>query len=155
MKNLRFTSTLLLFLIGLFSFQNQLHAQDFESVKKAIQAHTDKEQKAFIEGDCETVLDLMTDDIGFYANGRKAPSKKMIGMFCEKIPRPFGTLNNDHMEIIPLTNESGYTLRTMDYYKNDRTKVEETVTKVWIKTTDGWKIKHLHSTVKEIPRTKD
>ena len=45
------------------------------------------EQERFISGDCEGLLDLLAEDISFYANGRKLP-KMAVGQMCARIPRP-------------------------------------------------------------------
>lgn len=93
----------------------------------------------------------MDENITFYANGRHAPSKEMISMLCQKIPRPFNELGSENLEVYPLTANSGYVVRKLEYDKNDRIKVKEVVTKIWKKSNDQWKIVHLHSTVKEVP----
>lgn len=55
------------------------------------------------------------------------------------------------MEIYPLSDDSGYTVRTFEYPKDEKTKTLEYVSKIWRKTKEKWKISLLHSTAKEIP----
>jgi hypothetical protein len=57
----------------------------------------------------------------------------------------------DTMEIYPLSDDSGYTVRTWEYPKDEKTKTFEYVSKIWSKTEGKWKISLLHSTAKEIP----
>ena len=117
------------------------------SVKTEIELAVAKEQNAFKNGDCDTVLSMMDDDITFLANGNKVPSKQVIGTFCNSMPRPFKTPLSDNIEVFPLTNTSAYTIRTLEFSKDDTTNIQELVTK----KTDGiWRITHLHSTAKEM-----
>lgn len=134
---------------------NHINAQlDIETVTSEIGAAVQKEQNAFKTGDCEVVLEMMEDSITFLANGRKAPSKYIIGKFCKSVPRPFKTPSIDKLDIYPLTNESAYTIKTLEYPKDEKIKIQEYVTKVWKKTNGKWRISHLHSTVKEVPVAK-
>ena len=123
---------------------------DSESVKKGIEEASLLEQNAFKTGDCEQVLALMADDITFLANGRRVPSKQVIGKFCNSIPRPFKTPTVYKLDIYPLTETTGYTIRTLEYPKTESIKMSEFVTKIWEKTDGEWKMTHLHSTVKEV-----
>ncbi|WP_299211608.1 nuclear transport factor 2 family protein [uncultured Aquimarina sp.] len=127
---------------------------DYDTVKLEMTAAIKAEQNAFKAGDCDKVLEAMEENITFLANGRKAPSKMMIGKFCNSIPRPFKTPTIDKLEIYPLTSDTGYVVRTLEFPKNEKTKTLEYVTKIWKKTDGKWRISHLHSTVKDIPISK-
>ncbi|WGK65422.1 nuclear transport factor 2 family protein [Croceiramulus getboli] len=127
---------------------------DKDKVKMEIEQSALLEQDAFKNGRCEEVLNLMSDDITFLANGRKVPSKMVVGKFCNSIPRPFKTATLDQLEIIPLSETSGYVIRTLEYPKDEETNTTEYVTKIWKKMDGEWKITHLHSTVKEVPVAK-
>ena len=150
MKNRIIQSILLLTI--LFHSTN-LFSQNFEAnkVKLEIQEAALSEQNAFKNGDCEIVLNHMAEDITFLANGKKVPSKKVVGKFCNSIPRPFKTALIDKLDIYPLTETTAYVIRTLEYLKDEKTKMSEYVTKIWKKTDGEWKITHLHSTVKEVP----
>ena len=124
---------------------------DITKIKSEIQEASLKEQKAFKEGNCDQVLQLMANEITYLANGRKVPSKEIIAKFCNSIPRPFKKADIDTLEIYPISNESGYTIRTLEYPNDEKTKMQEYVTKIWKKSDGEWKIIHLHSTVKEVP----
>ena len=140
------------FLILTFSLWINLQAQEnaFESVRAELQHMTEMEQQAFITGDCEKVISLMDDNITFFANGRKAPSKMMIQNFCENIPRPFEKPSSNNSEYYALTENSGYVIRIIEFSNDEVVYKKEIVTKIWKKDESGWKIKHLHSTVKVI-----
>tara|TARA_R110002073_G_scaffold279026_1_gene442831 strand:+ start:70811 stop:71272 length:462 start_codon:yes stop_codon:yes gene_type:complete len=147
--------TLIVGIILIFNISNTIKAQtlDLENVKSELKEAALKEQNAFKKGDCDQVLSLMENDITFLANGRKVPSKQIVGKFCNSIPRPFKTALIDKLDIYPLTNESGYTIRTLEYPNDEETKMQEYVTKIWRKANGKWKISHLHSTVKKVPIT--
>jgi ketosteroid isomerase-like protein len=149
---------IIIYLLGLnvvIGSSNSICAQDIslEQVKLEVEEVTLKEQGAFKDGDCETVLNLMHDDITFYANGRSAPSKNVIKKFCEDIPRPFKGLSTGNLTVYPLTSNSAYVVRTLEFEKNEKILVREIVTKIWNRFNGEWKMVHLHSTVKEIPKT--
>lgn len=120
------------------------------SIKTEIELAVAKEQKAFKNGDCDTVLSMMDDNITFLANGNKVPSKQVIGKFCNSMSRPFKTPLADTIEVFPLNSTSAYTIRTLEFSKDENTNMHELVTKIWKKTDGIWKIMHLHSTVKEV-----
>jgi ketosteroid isomerase-like protein len=145
-KNKLFTCLLVL------STTITLNAQtiDLESVKAEITEAALKEQNAFKNGDCTTVLDMMEPNITFLANGNSVPSKKVIEKFCNSLARPFKEAIVDTLEIYPLTMESGYTIRRLEYANDAEAKMQEYVTKIWRKTDGQWRISHLHSTVKKV-----
>lgn len=125
--------------------------QSLESVRAEIQQINDKEQEAFINGNCEELMTLMDDDITFIINGKKAPSKGFIMNMCKKMPRPFGKPALSDTKIYALTKDSGYVIRMMELAKDDGIIYrKEVITKIWKKTKDGWKMTHLHSTVKDV-----
>jgi len=150
MKNKQNVIILCLLFLGFAS----IYAQDLEIIKSEIKEAALLEQNAFKNGDCTQVLEMMEDDITFLANGNKVPSKSIIENFCNSIPRPFKTLTIDQLDIYPLTKDSGYTIKSLEYPNDDNTNMQEFVTKIWRKTNGEWKISHLHSTVKKIPISK-
>lgn len=129
-----------------------VNAQDFDmaTIKSEIKAAALKEQNAFKKGECDKVLGLMEDSITFLANGNRVPSKQIVGKFCNSIPRPFKEAFVDKLDVYPLTNKSGYVIRTLEFPNDEKTKMQEYVTKIWRKTDGEWKISHLHSTVKKV-----
>ena len=126
---------------------------DLSQVKTAITTAALKEQQAFKIGDCDTVLSFMEEEITFLANGRRVPSKEVVGKFCNALKRPFKPAEVDELVIYPLTENSGYTIRSFEYTVDEK-KTIEFVTKIWRKTKGAWKITHLHSTVKQPLPTK-
>ena len=78
----------------------------------------------------------------------------MVEKFCNSIPSPFKKPIIDRLDIYPLTIDTGYVVRTLEYPNDDTTKMQEYVTKIWRKTNGVWKISHLHSTVKKVPISK-
>ncbi|MCK7591243.1 nuclear transport factor 2 family protein [Subsaxibacter sp. CAU 1640] len=149
-----FIFSILSLIIVLTSTKLFSQALDIENIKSEIKVAALMEQEAFKKGDCEQVLSLMAADITFLANGNKVPSKEVVMKFCNAIPRPFKTPTSDTLEIYPLTETSGYTIRKLEYPKDDATNIREFVTKIWVKTDGEWKITHLHSTLKETPSSK-
>jgi len=147
MKNLKSIITLTV----LICFSSVLNAQDLTAVKKELEKAALKEQSAFKNGDCDTVLAMMADDITFLANGRRVPSKQVIAKFCNAMPRPFKTPTKDQLEYHVVSEDTGYTIRTLNYPFDDEHRMEEHVTKIWHKVNGEWKIQHLHSTVKKVP----
>lgn len=117
-----------------------------ESVLAEIQQMNEKEQKAFINGDCEELLNLMDDNITFFINGNKAPSKDFIMNMCQKMPRPFNQNGEHDTKFYVLTEDSGFVVKTINFDKDEGNLKNEVVTKIWKKTKDGWKMTHLHST---------
>lgn len=137
-----------------FMLSLSVYSQDLETIKSEIQNAALQEQEAFKNGKCTEVLAMMADDITFLANGNKVPSKQVIEKFCNSIPRPFKTPTVDQLAIYPLTAETGYSIKTLEYPYDDHNKMQEYVTKIWEKTDGKWKISHLHSTVKKVPLKK-
>ena len=146
-------SNLLIPLFFYFIILPTANGQSYDSsmVRTEIEKAALAEQNAFKEGDCDKVLDYMDDEITFLANGRRAPSKMMIGKFCTTIPRPCESPTVDKLEIHPISETTGYVIRNIEYPKDEKTKISEYVTKIWKKTDGKWRITHLHSTVKEMP----
>ena len=150
MKNL--TNLLLVFFT--FAFNGILLGQDnsLEAVKKEVKEMTLIEQEAFKNGDCDTVMSLMADNITFHANGRPSPPKSVIERFCHNIPRPFEKASKQNLSVYPLNKDAAYVIRTMEYDKNEEVKISETVTKIWNRIDGKWRMVHLQSTIKEIPK---
>ncbi|NHF60857.1 SnoaL-like domain-containing protein [Flavobacteriaceae bacterium TP-CH-4] len=150
MKIIQNSVAVLFLVLGTIN-RTSAQTEDMEAVKTEIQATALREQQAFKSGDCTTVLNLMESDITFLANGRRVPSKGVVGKFCNSIPRPFKKPTMDTLQIYPLSSDTGYAIRTLEYPKDEKTKMKEFVTKIWRKTNGEWKISHLHSTVRELP----
>ncbi|NNE32421.1 MAG: hypothetical protein HKN40_08635 [Winogradskyella sp.] len=111
---------------------------------------TDIEINAFRTGDCQTMSDLIDENATYYLDGMKAPSKDMIIGFCNRIQRPFEKPSNVTTNYFPISNKSAYTIRIMEFAKEGNVYKKEIVTKIWVKGEDGWKISHLHSTIKKL-----
>lgn len=131
-----------------------------DEVKAAVRAEIEeqhkREQKAFIEGDCDMVVSIYSDQATLYANGRQIDSLQTFREFCSRIPRPFSgesarTRISDNFYV--LSENAAYFVRTINFESADdepTTFKKEVVTKVWQKTNDRWKIVHFHSTVHSI-----
>ncbi len=150
-------------LILLFTFAGAaplLHAQELnDTEREAIRAEIEKlsrtEEEAFKEGDCETTVSFFEEGVSFYANGRKAPSKEFILNFCKRIPRPFPESGNITDNYYVLSPTSAYAVRQIDFKPESDsagTAMKEVITKVWSRTSAGWKIVHFHSSVTSVPR---
>ncbi len=119
---------------------------ELTSVKSKIMELTDIEIDAFKTGDCQTMGDLIDDNATFYLDGMKAPKEMIIG-FCKRIQRPFEAPSKVTSEFLPISNNSAYVVRIMEFSKDGKLYKKEIVTKIWVKGEDGWKIAHLHSTI--------
>ena len=149
---LKINYKIIYFLICFLGFVINISAQEetLADVKSQIIELSEIEINAFKNGDCETVINLFADDLTFFANGRKAPSKEMILNFCKRVPRPFEKPTLIETEYIPISVNSAYVIRIMEFSKETKVYKKEIVTKIWVKGINGWKITHLHSTIKEI-----
>lgn len=140
---------LYLIITGLIIYGQGFSQQSYENeVRQEIEEMNRQEQMAFKNGDCEMLVSLMSDDIQFYANGRKAPSKQVIQRFCENIQRPFNDPAEKKVTIHVLSPTSAYLINEMTIPKEDGSVQSEYVTKIWKKESTGWKMTHLHSTVR-------
>lgn len=141
--------TFLLFAL-LVTIKTNGQQNNLENIKSEIMVMTKMEIAAFKSGECEKFIDLFDDNITFYADGRKAPSKEMILGFCKRVSRPFEKPSTVEMEYFPISENSAYVVRTMEFTNDEKVYKKEVVTKIWVKAPSGWKIKHLHSTIKKL-----
>lgn len=146
-------TTRLCFIALMISFYGWSQGFDVATIKAELKAATSTEQAAFKKGDCDQVLAMMSEEITFLANGRSIPSKQVVGKFCNSLPRPFKKASTSKVEIYPLSETTGYVVRTLEYPKDEKTMMSEFVTKIWSKADGRWKITHLHSTIKEVPKS--
>ena len=119
---------------------------EFEVAHQELVEMNRLEQAAFVEGECEELLGLLADDISFYANGRKM-TKDAVGVFCERIPRPFPAPGEEQSRVQALSPEAGYVVKTLTFPGTSRVEV---VTKIWRKGSNGWKMRHFQSTVTDL-----
>ncbi len=125
-------------------------------VRAEIEEQHQQEQKAFIEGDCDTVASFYSEEATRYLNGRPITSQEEAKEFCKKIPRPFsakgaGPKISDNYYI--LSENAAHFVRTIDFEPADEDSPaykREVVTKVWSRKDSGWKIVHFHSSVHSI-----
>ena len=141
-------TVIILILSLMFGVTIQAQEDKLKLVKMEIERLTEAEIEAFKQGDCDTAVEYMDDNITFYGNGRKIPSKDIIKKFCFGLNRPFEKPESIDTQINPLTERSAYVVRVMEFKKADKIYKKEIVTKVWKKGKYGWKIMHLHSTIK-------
>ncbi len=114
-----------------------------------ILAAVQEEQAAFKDGDCDRVESMISEEVTFYANGRRM-SHAQVGKFCRSIPRPFGAGRSPIEDLTTpyvINDELGYTVRDFKWHDKDERVVHEVVTKIWAKGEEGWKIIHFQSTV--------
>lgn len=104
------------------------------------------EQEAFVEGNCDELLEHLADDISFYMTGRKV-TKDAVGDFCRRIPRPFPETGEKKTRIEAVSPDAGYVVRTMTFPGTPRVEV---VTKIWRRRAEGWKMVHFQSTVTDL-----
>ncbi len=122
-----------------------------KAVLNEIESLHKQEQKAFVGGDCEKLMSFYDEYGTFYTGGRIRTQEERLN-FCEQIPRPFRDPNGDKPKIddrfYVLSETSAYIVRTIDF-KPERnessTFKREVVTKIWSKTSAGWKIVHFHA----------
>ncbi len=127
-----------------------------DAVRAEIEEQHKQEQKAFIEGECDTVVSFYSDEATRYLNGRPVTSREESREFCNKIPRPFSPKSarpkiSDSYYV--LSENVAYVVRTIDFEPaEDKSPAfkREVVTKVWSRTNYGWKIVHFHSSVHSI-----
>lgn len=150
MKNTIYTKISIVFLAIGSSFSINAQEYNAEDIKLKIKEVSEKEINAFKTGDCKTLSSFIDDNATFYLNGKKAPSKKMIIGFCNSIERPFEQAAKVEMEYLPISKNSGYAVRTMEFSKEGKAYKREIVTKIWVKGENGWKIVHLHSTITDL-----
>lgn len=143
-----FKSTILFLTVLWIGSSLQAQEENLDLVETEIRQITEIEIEAFKTGDCEKATSFMDNNITFYGNGRKVPSKKIIKKFCFGLNRPFEKPSSIETNYYPLSKNSAYVIRTMEFHKDEELYKKEIVTKVWRKGKDGWKIIHLHSTIK-------
>lgn len=141
-------STILFFIAIWFGTNLQAQEDNLEIISEEIEQITNIEIEAFKSGDCDKAISFMDENITFYGDGRKAPSKEMIKAFCFRLTRPFEKPSSIDTKYYPLSRNSAYVIRIMEFTKNEKVYKKEIVTKVWKKSDVGWKIMHLHSTIK-------
>jgi imidazolonepropionase-like amidohydrolase/ketosteroid isomerase-like protein len=132
--------------------QAQPSGDDLEAAVRAeVEEQHRREQKAFVEGDCETVVSFYSDEATIYRGGRRVDDLSEALEFCRKLPRPF-TREGEPPEISDrfyvLSGNAAHFVRTIDFApvaEESPAFKREVVTKVWLKTNDGWKIVHFHS----------
>ncbi len=118
------------------------------SVEEVLMAAAEAETKAFKDGDCDTLMAHMGEDLTFYANGRRM-NREMVRNFCENIPRPFGqTPTEDETSAFAISDTAGYTVRDFTWVDKKGRTVHEIVTKIWRKQDEQWVMTHFQSTVK-------
>ena len=143
-------TTIIFFMVVWLGTNLQAQEDNLEYVIEEIKRITLVEIEAFKTGDCDKAISFMDENITFYGNGRKAPSKEFIKAFCFRITRPFEKPSSVDTKYYPLSPNSAYVIRTMEFAKDNKVYKKEIVTKVWKKGESGWKIMHLHSTIKQI-----
>ena len=139
-------------LVGILLNGINLHAQQghLDAVKLELERITELEIEAFKNGDCDTAINFMADNITFYGNGRKVDSKETIRNFCKRLTRPFEKPSSIETKFYPLDSKSAYVVRIMEFAENNKIYKKEIVTKIWKKMNANWKIVHLHSTIKQL-----
>ncbi|MTI20748.1 hypothetical protein E1176_06925 [Fulvivirga sp. RKSG066] len=138
---------LYLLLISSTAIAQNFTQKEKEKIKQEIEQLSAAEQNAFEIGECEKVADFFDEDVVFYAAGRKAPSVQFIQNFCSRIPRPFEKAGEITEDIYVMSPSVVHTIKVIELAEK---KQREVVTKIWHKTTDGWKIIHFHSSINQL-----
>lgn len=143
----------LFFLSSSLISAQELTLKEISSIQAEIKELDAMEQEAFKQGDCEKTISYFDKNITFYANGRIAPSLEFILNFCKQIPRPFNQTGMISDSIYVLSENVVYTLRQIEFEPEEGADSfkRELVTKIWHKTSQGWRIKHFHSSVNSLP----
>lgn len=76
-------------------------------------------------------------------------SKELIENFCNTM-RPSGEPTSIDTKFYPLTENSGYTVRIVESENEETGRIKSTITKVWKKGGEGWKMVHFHATSQPI-----
>ena len=139
-------SWLLLILVSAIAISGFAGEADLEATHRELTEMNRLEQEAFAAGRCEELLDLLAEDISFYANGRPM-TKEAVGAFCERIPRPLPGSGEQETRVRAVSPDAGYVIKTMTFPGTSRVEV---VTKIWSRGVDGWKLEHFHSTVTDL-----
>lgn len=133
-----------------------LKAETETMVRAQIEEEHRREQNAFIEGDCNTVVSFYSDEATIYRDGRRVEDMSDTLEFCRNLPRPFTRVGGQ-----PEISDSFYVLsenavhfvRTIDFAPtSDESPAfkREVITKVWEKLNGEWKIVHFHSSVHSV-----
>jgi ketosteroid isomerase-like protein len=152
--NLILFSLLTVITLPAMSFAQSLADEIEEAVRAEVLEQHRLEQKAFIEGDCETVISFYDDEATIYREGRRVEMPEILE-FCKKVPRPFRSEGGPHISdsFYVLSENAAHFVRTIDLEPaddNPSSFKREVITKVWFKTANGWKIVHFHSSVHSI-----
>lgn len=150
MKNNAYRIAWLLILTVGLNFNLNAQINTLNDVRNEITTVSEKEINAFKMGDCQTLGNFIDDNATLFLNGKRAPGKKMLIGFCRNIERPFEKASKVEMEYIPISYNSAYVIRTMEFSKNEKIYKREIVTKIWVRGESGWKIVHLHSTITKV-----
>ncbi len=150
--NLILLSLLTVITLPAMSYAQSLTDEIKEAVRAEIGELHQQEQKAFIDGDCETVISFYSDEATIYLAGRKVDLPQLL-QFCSKIPRPFqrdGATPGISDNFYVLSENIAHFVRTIDFEPSEddpSSFKREVITKVWSRTNDEWKIVHFHSSV--------
>lgn len=133
---------------AVYAMHTPLAAQDptLEAAHQELVELNRLEQERFISGDCDGLIELLSEDISFYANGRKL-TRDGVGQLCARMPRPFSKTGEETTQIHMISADGGYVVKVMTFPGSDRIEV---VTKVWRRGASGWRMVHLQSTVTDL-----
>jgi uncharacterized protein (TIGR02246 family) len=136
-----------------------LHAQVLsdlqrETIRAEIEAIQDQRNKAFVDGDCERVVELFDENVTFYTRGRRVPSLQAVLNFCRQIERPFPETAARRTRINVLSDDAAYIIQNFEFPSDGAdgvsVMVHEVITSIWSKGSDGWKIVHFHVSIDPI-----
>ncbi len=115
----------------------------FEATREELAAVNEGEQRAFLEGECDALVEMLAEEVTFFINGRQM-TREDVGTFCRHIPRPFSRDGEVDTTIEAVGEDAGYVIKVTTFPGTPKVKV---VTKVWQRGEDGWKMVHFQSTV--------
>jgi ketosteroid isomerase-like protein len=126
-----------------------------ETISAEIEAIQNQRNQAFVEGDCERVVELFDERVTFYTRGRHVPSLQTVLNFCRQVERPFPETAVRRTRINALSENAAYIIQNFEFASDsadgESVMMHEVITSIWSKGSDGWKIVHFHVSIDPIP----
>lgn len=126
-----------------------------ETISAEIEAIQNQRNQAFVEGDCERVVELFDERVTFYTRGRHVPSLQAVLNFCRQVERPFSETAVRRTRINVLADNAAYVIQNFEFASDSAeggsVMMHEVITSVWSKGRDGWKVVHFHVSIDPVP----
>jgi ketosteroid isomerase-like protein len=125
-----------------------------ETIIAEIQAIQDERNQAFVEGNCERVVEVFDESVTFYTRGRLVPSLQAVLNFCRQVERPFSETPVRRTRINALSENAAYIIQNFEFSSDsadgESVMMHEVITSIWSKGDAGWKIVHFHVSIDPI-----